>query len=198
MTGIKIFSAYLKKIYADYKQFEHMYKVQSRNPTVTFEDDVQILNRKALFLGKNIYISKGVVLHCGGGYWSKFGGNITIGDHCYLSSYAVLYGAGGIEIQKNCQIATGVMIFSQGPSIKKILADRSVMDEEVIPHDLAKVTIEENAIIGAGTIIMPGVTIGKGALIWPGSFIHKNVAPDTYIVTKLSTKKFTARPGLFR
>ena len=173
-----------------------MYKVQSRNPTVTFEDDVQILNRKALFLGKNIYISKGVVLHCGG-YWSKFGGSITIGDHVYLSSYAVLYGAGGIEIQKNRQIATGVMIFSQGPSVK-ILTDQSLMDEKVIPHDFAKVTIEENATIGAGTIIMPGVTIGRNALIWPGSFIHKNVAPETYMVTRLNTKKFIPRPGLFR
>lgn len=198
MASPKVFLAYIKKLMADYKQFEHLYKIKSRNPTVTFEDDVQILNRKALFLGKNIYISKGVVLHCGGGYWSNFGGSITIGDHVYLSSYAVLYGAGGIEIQKNCQIATGVMIFSQGPSIKKILTDRSVMDEEVIPHDFAKVTIEENAIIGAGAIIMPGVTIGKNALIWPGSFIHKDVAPGTYMVTKLRTKNFAARPGLFR
>jgi len=198
MSSSNAFIAYLKKIYADYNTFKQFHKVQSRNPTVTFEEDVQILNRKALVLGKRVYISKGVVLHCGGGYWSNFGGKITIGDHVYIGSYALLQGAGEIEIGKNCQIGPNCMIFSLGPSIKKILLDRSVLDQDMIPHDFKKVTIEENAIVGAGTVILPGVTIGHGSLIWPGSFIHKDVAPETYIVTKLSSKNFKARAGLFR
>ncbi len=63
-----------------------------------------------------------------------------------------------------------------------------------MPHDFKKVTIEENAIVGAGTVILPGVTIGHGSLIWPGSFIHKDVAPETYIVTKLEHKR-TLKPA---
>ncbi len=198
MASPKVFLAYIKKLVADYKQFEHFYKIKTRNPTVTFEEDVQILNRKALKLGSRCYISKGVVLHCGGGYWSNFGGGITIGDHVYIGPYALLQGAGEIEIGKNCQIGPNSMIFSLGPAIKKLLADRSLMDQDTVPHDFNKVVIQDNAIVGAGTVILPGVTIGEGALIWPGSFIHKDVEPGTYMVTKLPTKLFRARAGMFR
>ncbi len=198
MASPKVFLAYLKKLMADYRTFEHLYKVQHRNPTCTFEEDVQILNRKALTLGTRCYISKGVILHCGGGQWSGFGGRIDIGDHVYIGPYAVLQGHGEIEIGKNCQIGPQCKIFSLGPSLKKLLLDPSLMEQDVIPHDFNKIVIQDNCIIGAGSLVASGVTIGAGSIILPGSLIHKDVPPGTLMIHKLQIKGVKARPGLFR
>ena len=48
---------YMQNLLQQYKRKKDLYKVLSRNPTVTIEEDVQILNRKSLSLGEHIYIS---------------------------------------------------------------------------------------------------------------------------------------------
>ena len=44
-----------------------------------------------------------------------------------------------------------------------------------------KVVIKDWAYIGAGSHIMPGVTIGEGALVAAGSIVTKSVAPHTIV-----------------
>jgi acetyltransferase-like isoleucine patch superfamily enzyme len=41
----------------------------------------------------------------------------------------------------------------------------------------APVVIEDGAWIGAGSIILPGVTIGEGAVVGAGSVVTKDVPP---------------------
>jgi UDP-2-acetamido-3-amino-2,3-dideoxy-glucuronate N-acetyltransferase len=42
-------------------------------------------------------------------------------------------------------------------------------------------TIEDNAAIGAGAVILPGVHVGKGAMIGAGAIVTKNVAPNAIV-----------------
>ena len=44
--------------------------------------------------------------------------------------------------------------------------------------------MEENVVIGAGSIILPGITIGKNAFIAAGSLVTKNVPENTNVVGK--------------
>ncbi len=194
---ISFFRWYINQFFLSYKRQKDLYKVQSRNPTVTFEEDVQILNRKKLFLGEHIYISKGTILHCGGGEWSNYDGKITIGDHVYIGPYGVLFGAGKIEIQKRCQIAPNVFITSIRPD-KKLLEDESLLDLKVPPHAFAKVTIEEGVYLGAGSIILMGVTIGRGAIIPAGSIIDKDIPPNSLVVSERRSKIIDRGTSLFR
>ena len=50
-----------------------------------------------------------------------------------------------------------------------------------VPQHNGDIIIEEDAWIGAGTIILPGIHIGKGAIIGAGSVVTKDVEPYTIV-----------------
>ena len=43
------------------------------------------------------------------------------------------------------------------------------------------VTIEDDAWIGAGVVVMPGVRIGRGAVVGANSVVNADVAPLTVV-----------------
>jgi acetyltransferase-like isoleucine patch superfamily enzyme len=48
-------------------------------------------------------------------------------------------------------------------------------------YRLGDVHIGSNVMIGANTTILPGVTIGDNAVVGAGSVVHKDVAPGTFV-----------------
>ena len=48
-------------------------------------------------------------------------------------------------------------------------------------YRLGEVHIGENVMIGAGSMILPGVTIGDGAVVGAGTVVHKNVEPGSFV-----------------
>lgn len=49
------------------------------------------------------------------------------------------------------------------------------------PLDLQKIVIKKNAWIGAGAIILPGVTVGENAIVAAGAVVNKDVADNTIV-----------------
>jgi acetyltransferase-like isoleucine patch superfamily enzyme len=50
------------------------------------------------------------------------------------------------------------------------------------PEKFLQTTIENGASIGAGAVILPGLTIGSGSLVAAGSVVTKDVAPKSLVV----------------
>ena len=42
-------------------------------------------------------------------------------------------------------------------------------------------TLEDGCDIGAGTIVLPGVTVGRGAIVGAGAVVTKDVEPFTVV-----------------
>lgn len=70
-----------------------------------------------------------------------------------------------ISIGKNVTLAPRVHILAHDASTKLHLGYTKI----------AKITIEDNVFIGAGSIILPGVTIGKNSIIGAGSIVTKSI-----------------------
>jgi|DewCreStandDraft_4_1066084.scaffolds.fasta_scaffold03688_4 acetyltransferase-like isoleucine patch superfamily enzyme len=188
---------FMQHLRQEYKKKKDLYKVLSRNPTVTIEEDVQILNRKKLFLGNNIHIGKGTILHCGGGAWCNYGGSISIGDNVYIGPYGIFLGAGEIEIQRRCHFGPGVMLIAQSLHPDTIY-DETLLDAVIPPHKFGKITLEEGVLVGAGAMILEGVTIGRGSAISAGSLVQKDVPPNSYVITGKTAKFIDKNSPLFR
>lgn len=58
-----------------------------------------------------------------------------------------------------------------------ILAHEYLINE----YRLGEVRIGSNVMIGANSIILPGVTIGDYAVVGAGSVVHKDVAPHSFV-----------------
>jgi len=107
----------------------------------------------------------------------------------------ICYHLRGSNIGKNVDIASGVFmeeIFAHfisiednvdiGPNVIIVTHDSSYhcLDPE-IPIICREVKIKKNAYIGAGAIILPGVTIGEYSVVGAGAVITKDVEPYTIV-----------------
>lgn len=94
----------------------------------------------------------------------RIGRNVVVMPGCLMMS------AGGITIDDGAMIAANVQLISN---------NHDLYERQVIT--CKPVHIGKNAWIGAGSTILPGVTIGDNAVVGAASVVTKDVAPDTIV-----------------
>ena len=94
----------------------------------------------------------------------RFGKNVFI-NHSFTAM-----SIGGIRIGNGVQI---------GPHVTILTNNHDLNDRDILK--CRPVTIEDGVWIGAGALILPGVTIGKNAIIGAGSVVTKDVAENTIV-----------------
>ena len=103
----------------------------------------------------------------------------------------------GVKIGKNCKIepfafipegvtiGDGVFIgphvcFTNDKHPAAVNPDGTL--KSAADWNCTETVVEERASIGAGAVILPGVTIGAGSLIGAGAIVTKDVPPNTTLV----------------
>ena len=110
--------------------------------------------------------------------------NLSLGDHVWIWHHSIIDATEGLTIQEGCQIGAWVGIFTHGSeNAIRLLGSRFVHipNAERKGYTRGSVKIGAYTFIGAGSVILPRVTIGKGCLIGAGSLVIKDV-PDYSIV----------------
>lgn len=133
--------------------------------------------------GKNVIIAKGN--HIAGM------SNMEFGDDIYIGPGAVLYST-------KAKLVMGNHI-NLGPNVTIITGDhrmdvvgmymKCIPEDKKLPENDQDVIIEDDVWIGAGTIILKGVTIGTGSIIAAGAVVTKDVQPYTIYLSKDRQKK---------
>jgi len=103
---------------------------------------------------------------------------IRISDNVFVWHYTILDGTGGLEIGEGSQIGAWVGIFTHSSHIAiRIYGNhyQEIPEQEKQGYPTASVQIGKYVFIGAGAMILPGVTIGDGSLISTGAIVTRNV-----------------------
>lgn len=108
----------------------------------------------------------------------NYGKHLTIGKNVFINFNCTFLTLGGIIIEDNVLIGPGVKILSEGHPLPA--AER----QSLIP---GKVYIKQNAWIGAGATILPGISIGENAVVAAGAMVTKDV-PANAVVTGIPAK----------
>ena len=119
----------------------------------------------------------------------KYGGEIIIGDNCYVGESTKIWSGEKIVIENNVLVSHGCNIIDTNSHeigaeermnrYKCLLQNGHWETKGNIKTD--PILIKEYAWISFGTTILKGVTIGKGAIVGAGSVVTKDV-PDWTIV----------------
>ena len=105
----------------------------------------------------------------------------TIGDDFFIGTHCYINGIAGLTIGNRVTIAHGVMIFTDsGPNTSPLL-------QKSFPITAAQIRIGDDVWIGAGAMILPGVTIGNRCVIGAGSIVKENV-PEGSVVAGAPAK----------
>ncbi|MBF0292165.1 MAG: acyltransferase [Nitrospinae bacterium] len=94
---------------------------------------------------------------------------IVAGTRLGVNSETYINGVGGIEFGNNVLIGSNVTISSGEHPIEGI--EPSIFSRVVIPK---KIVINDDVWIGAGAVIMPGITLAKGSVIGANAVVTKN------------------------
>lgn len=135
------------------------------NHTLPHSDTYNVL-LKELFTG-----GMGESCHVIGPLYMNIAENIHIGNHVSINPYFKCMSAGHVYIEDGAQIAMGVSIITN---------NHDVYDRPVLT--IQDVHIEKNTWIGANAIILPGVTIGENAIVGAGSVVTHDVEANTVVV----------------
>ena len=97
-----------------------------------------------------------------------YGYNIEIGENFYSNHNLIILDVGRVKIGDNVQVAPNVSIYTAGHPVHP--ETRNTGYEYGID-----ITIGDNVWIGGSVSILPGVTIGDNAVIGAGSVVTKDI-----------------------
>jgi acetyltransferase-like isoleucine patch superfamily enzyme len=118
----------------------------------------------------------------------KHGGEISIGEYCFIGEGTRVWSAKKISIGNRVLIAHNVGIHdcNDHPIDAKLRHEhyKSIIHTghpDNIDLDEREIVIEDDAWIGFGAIILKGITIGKGAIVAAGSVVTKSVPANSIV-----------------
>ena len=111
-------------------------------------------------------------------FYVNYGKNTKIGKNVFINFDCTFLDLGGITIEENVLLAPKVSLLSEGHP-----ASPENRHSLMVGH----IHIKKNAWIGAGAIILQGVTIGENSIVAAGAVVSSDV-PDNTIVGGIPAK----------
>ena len=136
-------------------------------PDCVFEAGVLVFHPENISLGTNVYVGHNAILK---GYYKN---EMTIGDETWIGQQCFFHAAGGLTIGTRVGIGPGVRIITSvheeaGRAVPVLFS----------PVKFAPVVIEDDADLGVGSIVLPGVTVGRGAVVGAGAVVNQSIPAD--------------------
>lgn len=134
-------------------------------------------------LGKDVRLSKFINLYgCEIGDETKIGAfveiqkNASVGKRCKISSHTFV--CEGVEIRDNVFIGHGVMFIND--SYPRATTARGELQTEA-DWKVEKTVVSKGASIGSGATILSKITIGENAIVGAGSVVTKDVPANAVV-----------------
>ena len=145
------------------------------NPYLSIAPDVK--------LGRGVKLSKFINLYgCEVGDETKIGAfveiqkNATVGKRCKISSHTFI--CEGVTIEDNVFVGHGVMFINDSYP-RATAADGNLQTEA--DWNVERTIIKKGASLGSGATILCGITIGENAIVGAGSVVTKDVPANSIV-----------------
>jgi len=108
-------------------------------------------------------------------FYCSYGQNIHIGDHVFLNVLCTILDCNEVYIGHHVMIGPAVQIYTAAHLLQAETRNQGL--------EVAKpIVIEDNAWLGGGAILLPGVRIGRNAVVGAGAVVSRKVPPNTVVV----------------
>lgn len=120
------------------------------------------------------------------------GAHCNINSHCFIENDVTL----GDEVTVKCgnYLWDGLTVEDKvfiGPNVT--FANDKYPRSKQYPEAFARTVLKKGASIGAGAVILPGLTIGEGAMVGAGAVVTKDVPPHAVVRGDYARLVYTAK-----
>lgn len=176
--------AFVRQMIATYHRFVFRKKVTLSDSSAFYRSSKVINmqhNRKNIVVGSHTHIKGELLIY-------KHGGEIRIGDYCFLGEGSRIWSSHMVSIGDRVLIAHNVNIHDNNshptdPALRHSHFVDIITNGHPNNIDLNEkpVTIGNDAWIGFNSVILKGVTIGSGAIVAANSVVTHDVDPYTVV-----------------
>ncbi len=120
-----------------------------------------------LYVGHRVRIDDFALITCDG--------EVRISDHVHIAAHAALYGGGGIVLEDFVTVSGRSSVYSVTDDY-----GGDFMTNPTVPADLTgavrrPVVLRRHVVVGAGSIVLPGVTIEEGSVTGAMTLVNRSL-----------------------
>ncbi|MES2480160.1 MAG: acyltransferase [Bacteroidota bacterium] len=135
---------------------------------VLISDKASIYNAQKIKIGSNVRIDDFCIISAG-----EHG--IEIGDFVHIACYVSLIGNELIKVQDFVGISSRTAVYSSSDDYSGNFLMGPTIPNQYKNVDSRPVVFENHTVIGAGSVILPGVTVAEGTAVGALSLVSKNL-----------------------
>jgi len=138
---------------------------------VTVHRSVQFFGGEYLRIGSHVRIDCFAVISAGDA-------GVTIGNHVHIATYVALFGASArVTLGDFCGLSARTTLFTASDDFTGATLTGPTVPPQMRNVTAGPVTVGRHVIVGAGTVILPNVTLGEGAAVGAMSLVRTDVEP---------------------
>lgn len=139
----------------------------------SFGENVSISRKASIYGASNISIGSNVRIDD----FCILSGYIEIGNYIHIAAYTALYGGvAGIFISDFANLSSRISVYSISDDYSGETMTNPMVPDAYKKLESKPVYIGKHAIIGASSVILPGIKIAEGSSFGSFSFINKDSA----------------------
>lgn len=136
---------------------------------VFLDRTLRIKGAERISLGSNVRIDAFGVISAGSG-------GIQIGNYVHIGTHVFMAGAGRIEMHDFSGLSGKVSIYSSSDDYRGEALTNPMVPRRFRIIKEADVILERHVVVGAGSVILPGVILHEGASVGALTLVRKEVA----------------------
>ena len=103
--------------------------------------------------------------------------DVVLGNHVHVAAHAALYGGGGLVLGDFVGVSGRSSVYSVTDNY-----DGTVLTNPTVPDEYkrvirARVVVGRHVVMGAGSVVLPGVTIGEGCATGAMTLVNRDLEP---------------------
>ena len=122
-----------------------------------------------VFLGDHVRIDDFAVLTTGDS------GRIDIGSYVHIPVHSALFGRGGIKMEDYAGLSARVTVFTTNDDYSGTHLTNPTVPARYTGVNIAPVHLRKHVIVGAHSVILPGVVLGEGVAVGALSLVDRSL-----------------------
>jgi galactoside O-acetyltransferase len=103
-------------------------------------------------------------------------GEVRIGNHVHIAAHAALFGGGGIILEDFTSLSGRVSVYSATDGYGGEALTNPTVPSQYTSVLKAPVVLRRHSLVGAASVLLPGVTLDEGCAVGAMSLVNRDLA----------------------